>query len=82
MFSILLIYLQGHDIKSEEDVFKFASQRAEELFKLSEELNTATENLEGQTLLAETKVKLDESKNKYMKIIEEYFEVNTQLNAK
>ena len=69
-------FLQGHDIKSEEDVFKFASERAEELFKLSEELNSAFENLEGKTLLAETEVMLNETKDKFMGLFDGYFEVN------
>ena len=72
--------IQGHDIKSEEEVLKFATDRAGELFRLSEDLNGEILNLEPVTLLNETKVMLDETKSKYLKLIEGYFEVGCSLN--
>lgn len=57
-------------------MLKFATERAGELLRLSEDLNGEILNLEPITLINETKVQLDETKSKYLKLIEGYFEVN------
>jgi len=62
-------------IKSEEDVFKFASDKAEKLFKLTSELNTVESSLEGKFLIGETEQKLKESKDKILEIFDVEFEV-------
>ena len=63
-------------------MLKFATERAGELFRLSEDLNGEILSLEPVTLLNETKVMLDETKNKYLKLIEGYFEVQSNPGAK
>jgi len=57
-------------------VFKFANERSEELIKLQEELNSAFQELDGTNLLAETKIKLDETKKKYLTSFDNYFDVS------
>lgn len=68
--------MKGHKIKSEEDVFKFASEKAERMFKLSEELSSVESSLDGKNLLSETDSKLNDTKEKYLKEFDEYFDVS------
>lgn len=60
-------------------MLRFATERAGELFRLTEDLNGEILNLEPVTLLNETKVMLEETKAKYLKYIEGYFEVTILL---
>ena len=66
---------KGHHIKSEEDVFKFASEKAEKLFKLSEELINVESSLEGRNMLSETEKQLEEVKESFLKEFDLRFNV-------
>jgi hypothetical protein len=63
-------------IKSEEQVFRFASEKAEKLFKLSSELSSVESSLEGKYLIAETDSKLKNTKLKILGIFDEQFDVS------